>query len=337
MQVSKRESGLALLIVMFIVALASMLVVNLTYSTYLGSRISVTAEKSVQAEYLLKSAVNYAMVLIKEDIIPGDSAKDIWGKYAMGIPLQKDELVNYTLPNIPITLEIRPEGAKLNIPRLSSVSLGGQPDIKVRGVFERLFSNIQVGFEFDGEPFIAPDGQEFKFTSKDLIANLIDYMDKDEDPYTDTGYQGVEGPNSLFPNRPIARIGELNGVPGFTASRIKKLLPYVTTLSKQNVNINLASKTLLTSLDPDLTPDIADKMIAFRKSDDGPFKQASDLQDLLNDATLFGNLQGLVDYESNRYQVLAKVEYSTSIFYIRVDLQKNGKKQLPSIKTLELF
>lgn len=334
-----KQPGLALLLVMFIVALSSMLVVNLTYSTYLGSRISVTAERSVQAEYLLKSALNYAMVLLKEDIEPGDSGKDIWGKYANGLPIQRTDLLPYTLPDVPMELEIRPEGAKLDIRQLVPSNLTGLPDVNIRGILERLFANdlVKVGFEFDGEEFAAPDGQTFKFTSKDLISNLIDYMDRDETAYADSGYQGVEGPNSLFPNREITRIGELAAVPGFTASRVKKLLPYLTTVDNRQININLAPKVMLMSLTPELDATVADAIIAFRKSDLGPFKNANELQSVLNSESIYEKIRGLVAYESGRFQIVAKVEYSTSIFFLRADVAKTSRKQLPDIKTMELF
>ena len=336
MQPFKSQSAMALLLVMFIVALASMIVIQLTYSTYLGSRISSSAERSVQAEYLLKSGLNFAMVLIKEDVEPGDSAKDIWGKYANGLPIQKEQLTNYTLPDVPLAIEIRPEGAKLNIRQLVPSNLTGLPDVTIREVLARLFTNLKVGYEYDAEEYTAPDSKVFQFKSKDLISNLIDYMDKDETAYSDSGYQGVEGPNSQFPNREITRIGELAAVPGFTAERVKRLLPYLTTVDNRQININLASKTMLTSLDSELTSDYADQIISFRTGENGPFKNSSDLQNILP-AAVFDNIKSLVTYESNRYQIIAKAEYSTSVFFLRAEVAKNGRKQLPAIKSIELF
>lgn len=334
----KNSRGLALILVTFIVALSSILVINLTYSTYLGTRINVTAERSVQAEYLLKSALNFAMALIKEDITPEDSAKDNWGKYALGIPLQRNDLLPNTLPDIPIYLEIRPEGSKLNIRELAPRSINQTASVKIRDVLHRLFSHptVAVGFEYDGEEWVAPGGRAYQFDSKSLIANLIDYVDQDETAYDQNGFQGIEGPNSLFPNSEITRLPELAAVPGFTAGRVRRLLPYLTTVDNRRININLASKVLLMSLDPGIDDPTAEAIIAYRNSDQGPFKSPSELQNLVPQS-VFDNIDSMISYDSGRFQVVAKVEYATSVFFLRADLAKNGRKELPSVKSLELF
>ena len=335
---NKQSKGLALILVTFIVALASILVINLTYSTYLGSRISVTAERSVQAEYLLKSALNYAMVLIKEDLSPEDSIKDVWGKYAQGIPLQRDDLLPDTLPNIPLWLEIRPEGSKLNIRELAPRSINQLPSIKIRDLLARLFANsaVSVGYEFDGELYYDGSGKAYQFTSKELIGNLIDYVDQDDLPYDQDGFRGIENQNSNFPNSEITRLAELAAVPGFTAARVKRLLPYLTTVDNRRININLAPRVLITSLDDGIDEALADRIIAYREGEEGPIRNPADLQNLIPQA-VFDNINSLISFDSGRFQVISKVEYSTSVFFLRADLADNGRKQLPGIKSLELY
>lgn len=327
------ESGLALLLVMFIVALASIVVINLTYSTYLGSRLSSNIEHSVQSEYILKSALNFARVLIKTDETEEDSYQDIWGKFANGVQIPS-ELLDIQVPNLKIELEIRPEGAKMNLKSIVPRTLNGQPDVRWRGVLDRLF--VQLGFDNDNEEEGAGPFEGRVFTAKEMVANLIDYVDEDHEPYDSDGYRGIEDENIGFPNTQISRVGELAAIPGFTAARMQKLLPFVTTQDNLRININLAAKILIQSLHPDLEGDPVDKIMAFRSSTDGPFQNVSKLQDFIT-SDLFDQIQSLVTVQSNRFQVLAKVEYGTSTAYLRAFLSKAGRNQLPAVQSLELF
>lgn len=328
----REESGLALIMVMFIVALASMLVVNVTYSTYLGTRMAMTAEKSVQAEYMLKSALNYARVLIKEDkTTEVDSIKDVWGKYTLGIPLQQEDFINFSLPDVPILLEVGAEGAKFNLRTLAPASFGGGTSDVMRDSLERLFALLKVGSEYDGEVWYAPNGQAFEFTSKQMIANLIDYVDPDELPYDESGFTGVEGPNSFFPNVDIERLEQLAAVPGFTASRVSKIIPYLSTSDLGQVNINLAAKPVIMSLAPDIDETIADAVINYRNSEEGPFTNALQLENIHPALT---NVS--VAFRSNRFQVISKVETSTSVFFLRAELER-AFNELPKLKSLELY
>jgi general secretion pathway protein K len=327
------QSGLALLLVMFLVALASILVINLTYSTYLGSRLSNSIEKSVQAEYLLKSALNYARVLIKADETEEDSNKDEWGKFANGVSIPA-EYLDIPVKNVNIELEIRPEGAKMNIKSIVPRTLNGQPDTRWRGVLERLFQ--QLGFDNDGEVPGPGQYEDMTFGTKELVANFIDYVDEDRDSYDSDGFRGIENENSGFPNTQISRIGEISAIPGFTAARMQKLMPFLTTQDNLRININLAAKILIQSLHPDIDANQVDQIISFRNSEEGPFQNISKLQEFVS-SDVFDQIQSLITVQSNRFQVLAKVDFGTSTSYLRAFVSKVGRNQLPIIQSLELF
>ena len=82
----RSERGLALLIVIFIITLAGALVISMAETTYVSMRMNRASEQRVQAEYLLKSAVNFARVLIKDDASPSDDdpVNDIWFTFVNG-------------------------------------------------------------------------------------------------------------------------------------------------------------------------------------------------------------------------------------------------------------
>ena len=329
----KESSGLALVLVMFIVALASIIVINLTYSTYLGSRIGATIERSVQGEYILKSALNFARVLIKTDDSDEDSYKDFWGKFANGLIIPA-ELLDINVPNLRIELEIRPEGSKMNLKALIPSSPGAQPNVKWRGVLERLF--ISLGFDADEEQELYGPFEGKHFTSKEMVANLIDYVDDNEDAYDNDGFTGIESEQTKFPNNQITRVGELAAIPGFTAARVQLLMPFITTQDNNRININLAPKLLIKALHPDIDDTQADQIVSFRNADEGPIENIIKLKDFVTSAT-YDQIEELITVQSNRFQVLAKVDFGTSSYFLRAYLSKAGRNQLPVVQSLELF
>ncbi|MCO6431433.1 MAG: general secretion pathway protein GspK [Deltaproteobacteria bacterium] len=328
------QKGLALLLVTFIVALASIIVVNLTYSTYLGSILGLTAERSVQAEYVLKSAVNFARVLIKEDITDEDSMRDEWGRFANGLAVPP-ELLGMAAQNVLIELEIRPEGAKLNVNNLVPRQFNGQPDLKYRRIFERLFTLLQ--FDQDEEEQASGPAQGEFFGVKEMVANLIDYMDPDEEPYDADGFRGIENERSGFSNNRISRLEELAAVPGFTPARVQRLLPFLTAYDNFYLNLNLAPRILLLSLHPDLEEAQIDQIIAFRSSEEGPFQNTNKLAEFIPDDSILSDINPLLTHRNQWFQVLAKVDYGTSTYYMRALLSKNSKGELPDIRKQEIF
>src|SRR5690606_1481215 len=124
---------------------ASIIVVNLAYSTDLSGRRNAIVERSLQAEYLLKSSANLARAFLEEDDTPEDSGKDGWGKFGNGIEVPP-ELLEISEPNLRLSLEIRPEDAKIKLSQILPIS-SGDADPRWRGVILRLFRSL--GFDDD--------------------------------------------------------------------------------------------------------------------------------------------------------------------------------------------
>lgn len=333
------EHGMALIIVIFVVALASMLVINLAWSTNLGAHQQANLQRTTEAEYLLKSAVNFARVLIYRDKTPEDSAKDPWGLFVNGAPIPA-ELLGMSNNTVRIELEIRPEDSKIP---LTALMPAGKvtPEERWRLALLSLFQRL--GFDNDKEMDRSGLTPGRSFSSEEMVANLIDYMDPDKDSYP----RGIEAelPEGSFPNQPISRIAELNGIPGFPPARMRKLTPYLTAtgigggpISK--VNINVASSLVLSSLHQDLDEGMVAKILAHRSSQEGPFTEnayKSTLNSITGDNALTDALDLMLTYKSRWYQVIAKVDYGTSTYFIRCYLNKDTDGALPTINSVELF
>ncbi len=332
---SRRQSGIALILVIFVVALASIIVVSATYSTHLASRRSSIVAKGVRAEYLLKSAVNVARILLREDKIPEDSAKDLWGKFIDGIPIP-GEMIGIDEPNVQVALEIRPEDSKIPLKQLT---LGGVNNAW-RDILVRLFRNL--GFDADNEEDqtgLLPKGT--KVDAQKLVALLIDYADPDTTPYSDPGFaEGFEGERDkeIFPNRNFRRVSELATIPGFTAARLQRLTPFVSTEGIR-VNINTAPREVLKALSDDIDDSVADQIIAFREGPNGPLvggSGAGSLSEVVS-PQLASDLVALVGTTSTLFQVIAKVDYDTSTYFMRAILKRDVPGELPRLEAVELF
>jgi general secretion pathway protein K len=339
-----KERGVALIIVTMLVALASILVVNLAYSTNLAANQSAAFQRSIQAEYLLKSAINLARVLLHADKSPEDSTKDLWGMFLNGAPIPLDVL---GLPDnsIKIELEIRPEDSKL--PLASLIPAGASiPDPKWRDAFSLLFQDPLLGFAQDKEEDHTGRYPQRIFTPEEMLGMLLDYMDADKESYVPGGIEG-DGvlPEGICSNQPAKRLSELSVLPGFPPSRIRKLIPLISAISSvggitTRVNINLAPSIVLRALHPRIDQSVVNSILAFRASEEGPFTSqnlVSKLSEFIGDQDAVNTLQTMVWSESRWFQVIAKVDYGTSLFFARAYISKGRYGDVPEIHSLELF
>ena len=118
----KQEKGIAIILVVFVVALASIMVINLTYSTFLSTRAIGMVERQLQAEYVLKSLVNFSLVLLQHDNNSSDSyQEDLWGVFKDN-PRIPNEYLGLADNSAEIYLEIIPNNSKFNISALARIS-----------------------------------------------------------------------------------------------------------------------------------------------------------------------------------------------------------------------
>jgi type II secretory pathway component PulK len=338
------ERGVALILVIFVVTLASVIVVNLAYSTYLNARISAGAQRAVQAEYLLKSGLSFAQILL--DAAPtSQSHLDLWAQFYDGQPIPS------SLLGIPesigrVSLEIRPEQVRFDIKKLAEQP-GTQNHKKWRAKFELLFDLL--GFRNDTEETDMSGHFPGKhFPSDDLVVSLIEYMDRDTQSLPEpAGYEGsLKDPKNAFPNRPIASLSELSAVPGFSPTRINKLLPLITAhgaaTGEFNINFITGIKTLETIIMQSLsntftTADI--QKIQQTALSPAPFTGGNDVKigAILGGTFTTDIAPALFTTTSKHFQVIVNVDYGTSQYFLRAHVKKDNTGALPAVTSLELF
>lgn len=331
-----RQSGVALIMVIFIVTLASTLVVSLAYSTYLNSRVSAGAQRSIQAEYLLKSTLSLAQVLIDVANPNYDSPKDLWAQFYDGQPIPT-EYLGINDPNLRLSLEIRPADAALCVKNLVD---GGSGNRTWFNIFTRFFS--LKNFDNDtAETDTSGFFPKTHFPSEDLAAALIDYQDNDQTSYQDGGRES-DLPKDSLANKYITSFTELSRVPGMTPFRISQILPQITIYGGTEINANFASGVknlevdVLKSLDPKINDSTVQEMHDIALSDK-PYTSGTDprLQGILTSSSA---RDVSLTARSSYFHVIAEADYGTSHFFLRAVLfRDNNASPLPQIKSLEIF
>ena len=341
--INKNEQGLALILVIFVVALGTILVVNLSHSSFLTGRSLGLAKHQLQAEYILKSLVSLSQEVIAFDTDPSsDSFLEPWAMFKDGqeLPLS---LFGVNIPGATVVLEIIPDNSKLPLTSVIEKSDTGSALTQKQSwlkVYERLFNSL--GFD---DTLLEPDetgllgGQIFG--SREMIGNLNDYQDRDEESLADADFTGYEAQlgNVKAKNEAIKNFSELTMVPGFSAARRQRLAAYgrfTTATGDRQVNVNVASREVLKAIEDELGN--AYEQIQSQIQTDG--------KGIANQGALTGlpfmtgisttNIGAMITYTSKVYQVIGKVTYGPRQYFVRALVEKQaGSKS--KVTQMEFF
>ncbi|MCB0330933.1 MAG: general secretion pathway protein GspK [Bdellovibrionales bacterium] len=332
------EDGIALILALFIVALCTVIVTQLTYTGMLDTSLHLLSKRSLESEYLMKSAINFGRAILKADVSEEDAEQDAWGPFLNGIEIPK-EILNVRDPSVRVELEIRPVSASLP---LRAVVSGDRANVKWRDVFQRFFE--KMGFDSDELPDESGLFPGQVFDSSQVVANMIDYMDTDEVSYeADDFVGGIESnlPDSAtFPNRSSLRwIGELYAIPGMNADRVRRISPFVTAFGNgRTVNINLAPRIVLESLHPEIGASQAEAIIQLRSEEafTNVNKKGRLAPDIIPEE-VYNEITPLIGIGSRWFQILAKVDYGSSTSFMRAYVSQTKPGELPLLKITEMF
>ena len=326
---------MALIMIIFMIALASAVLISLTDSTYVAMRLNSAAEQRIKAEYILKSAVNVAQVLIKSDATKfDDPTQDAWMAFAEGRDVP-GELLALPEPNIRVSLLIVSTNGKIPLLQIYSSTTNVNQDWAA--IILRLFE--QLGFDQPLPMNESPKGGPLP-DSKQLVSNLIDYLDTDKDNFPgDSVFP--PGMEADLPNGQTFRnsgsmdsiANELPAIPGFSAGRIQKLLPYITRIKTSDINVNAATPEVLAAVLGD--PSAASSVEQCR----GQAPVQDPQQELLarcgvSDPTKISKFRG----QGQWFEVIAKVEYGTAMFMASAELNNAaGNGKLPKIHSFQMY
>lgn len=324
--------------IVFMIALASAILISLTDSTYVAMRLNMAAEQRIKAEYILKSAVNVAQVLIKNDISNfDDPTQDAWMMFVEGREVP-GELLALPEPNIRVSLLITSTNGKIPILQLYSATGGVNQEWK--GIVLRLFE--QLGFDQPHPMNEGADGAPLP-EAKQLVSNLIDYLDTDEENFAGDGLLPAGMEEQLPDGQKFRNSGtidslanELPAIPGFSPGRIQRLLPFVTKVRTSDVNVNAAPMEVIAAVVTD--PSAAQSIEQCRNpaTGGGPIQNPS--QELLARCGVNDPNTSKFRGQGQWYEVIAKVEYMNARFMASADLNNSGGSgRLPKLTSFQMY
>ena len=296
----RSQQGVALIIVLLIIAILSTIVVEMSYSARVDLNIAGNLRDRLKAACMARSGVQAAQALLKADQQMDtffqqetDTVEEIWDLTEI-IPFPATEEGGY------FVIEITDEAGKININQLNS----GNNDPELF-----LLSNLLYLEEFD----LKPMQREQKLSAN----NFLDWIDEDDTTegsvgFEDTLYNVLDDPyvskDQAFDS--IAEIALVSGVDDEVFNTIKE---YVTIFTDGKINVNTAPLPVLQAIHPSIAqnPSLAVTIDAARIN--APFDEKENSFKTYLEETL-----GIIPAENKEwYELLGFITTKSDVFSIR--------------------
>ena len=332
----RRQRGVALIIALILVALATILATKLIYDGWLERRRTIGIIATEQA-YLFGTGAE-ALAADALNAIGQTGATS--GSTAPTVPGQNAQQVNLTQPwaqptqPLPISSPENPEGEPIGILQAAIQDMQGRFNLN------NLAHMTQVNGQWVEDPvpleqfqrLLVLVGLEPKWAG---IAR--DWIDPDDQAGQPDGAEDnvytMQNPPYRTGNWPMMSPTELMNLPGFGADRYRKIAPYVTALPSATVKINVctAPAVVIESLADSLSGEYTDEVLANgRKS--GCFPDVPTLQAVLGkNASQTANLF----YDQSQYfRLTTRVTLGTTQFTLYSLLYRGqGGKVTPLLRS----
>jgi len=237
----RSEKGMAVVLVMMIMALMTAMVVEFASATYTAG-VALSNWKYGQR---LSLAARSGVTLLAKVL------SDNYGMYSYTYPGVVESPVTNILTDFEgqVLIRIEDENAKFNLN--SMILPNGILDEKAYASFKRLLKNL--------------------YLNENIADRITDWTDRDSEPRLSGSEKGAK-------NAYLDSLDELYLI--IDPESCKKLLPLVTVygmgqIYASKININTASTQVLMSLDDDLTLELAERIVRFRSLEQ--FKKTSDI------------------------------------------------------------
>ncbi len=313
---NRGKRGMALLLVLMIVALMTSLLTDLAFSTMVDMRLTETFRDSTRAYYLAKGGINAGRMILQEDRNKYDSLDETWSK----------GVINYPVGEGSVTIRIEDQDGKLS---LNGMVNGNNPQTIMTDRFYRLL--VVMGLDRLADP-------------AELTAALIDWIDTGNDPYTEIHTDGqslpVSGAEDIYyqsqaqpyksKNGPLETLQELSLIKGFTPEIVRQISPHLATNGAVAVNINTASAEVLMALDLQISDDTAQAIVDYRKTK--PIKSIAQLEESLA-PEIYIVLKTLANQDqlataSRTYQIESSAQVNDGSRRLMAEVDKKSNKLL---------
>ncbi len=247
-----RQNGVAVIMVMLIVAIATTLAVYVSQQQSLWQRQVETQFDHTQARRLGTAGIDWARAVLADDGRSNniDHETEMWTLRLPAMPVENGEVLGI----------IEDRQGLFNLNSLVRNNVSSAPDI---AKFQNLLSILNLPAE--------------------LAPALADWIDADSDVQAggaeDSYYLALPRPYRTA-NQPLTELGELSKVKGFDAKTIERLKPFVSVLPVNGpININFAPAEVLAAIAQNLSLSEARMLVQQRRGN--PFTSTQNFTDRL--------------------------------------------------------
>lgn len=215
---SGNQKGMALLLVLVVVALLSSLLIEFSFSSLVDLRATETFRDRTKAYYLARGGVEAAREILREDKNEFDHPSEFWG----------DELVNIPAGDGDVSIRVSDLSGRFNINTVADTR--GNP---LSG-YHRFITLCEELLDLDS------------VQAQELADSLLYWYNADKTVATpdDLYYAELEPPYSRRGGK-LLNLDELQMIKGFSIERYEHLKPYLRVVGGETINLNTASAEVL--------------------------------------------------------------------------------------------
>jgi general secretion pathway protein K len=302
------QRGIALITAVLMVALATILAVEVGFRGFLDQRRSGTLFALDLAYEVALGAEAWAADFLKQDLQESqtDHLGETWARPLPPLPIDGGGIVEGRLEDMQ---------GRFNINNLVTPE-GAANEAAVKQL-ERIFSTLDI------EPTWA--------------TAIADWIDIDTQPgfpdgAEDSVYTGQDPPH-LTANMPVTRVSELMVLPGFGAERFARVRPFLAALPVgTKLNVCTAPGVVLDSLSEGTSEFGIDPKNLEARRKDACFPTLEDLRGALGDAT-FAELQNSLTESSSYFRATAWVTIGTTEFTLYSLLARSAGSVRPVLRS----
>jgi type II secretory pathway component PulK len=341
------ESGFALLLTVFVIALTTILVMDFAEDINNFQRSTRMYSEQIQGTLMLKSAVNLAKLLIEapkpEDTKDQDWLYEAWNNIGAVPSIPLEGLVGE------LRLMIVDEDGKIDLNAVqgyggafpgttatsTGISLPGQSGSLPfldnpsywRNVLKELFTRAGFQRQQYGDDSYRTLGN-VAFGPSEQVAAIADWIDRDSEAFHAANFDadGIESSSNKtwFYNRTFKNLSELADVPGMTLERLQRIAPFVRASQSLGgianaVNINTAPAEVLLAMG---VPEAQVQEIVQRRLS---FPYTKEILATLTAGDQ--NLSNRLKVKSTEFSAIARVIMPTRTFWVKaiIGVQQTGQ------------
>jgi general secretion pathway protein K len=321
----RRQRGVALIIALVLVALATILATKMTFAGFLERRRAIGVMAAEQAMQFGLGAEALAADALAQDAQTSGQQTTLAGPWAQ------------PTPPLPITPADDPEGEPIG-------TMQGQLD-DMQGLFN--LNNLARVVAGAATALPTQDPQPLEQFQRLLVlvglepkwaAIARDWIDPDDIPGTPDGAEDQVYTSQMPPYRtgnwPMMSPSELMNLPGFGADRYRKIAPYVTALPSSTVPINIctAPAVVLESLAENLNGEYTPEVLASERRN-GCFPDLNSFRAIVGPQNLAA-INGRYGQTSQYFRLTTHITLGTTEFTLySLLLRGNGGKITPLLRS----